>query len=911
MWRYGVRITSPDGFLGRAEELRILRTVIANARNRLGGAIHVHGDPGVGKTALIEAALRDVVNARVIRVSGYEVEAALAYGAMQRIGRPLGEYVGDIAPAQGEALRVAAGLSDGTPPQRALVGLGVLSVLAAAGDEALTICVIDDAHHLDPESLEVFGLVARRLSAESVALLFASRDDDAVHRALAGIPDLALNGLDPASAAEVLRASVSGELDPAVVVDVVSFVGGNPLALRDLGSELSVPAITAAAIGRSPLPLGRRLEDHYLARAGSLSPPARRWLVVAAAESTGDASVVRAAARGIGLADDVADEAEQLGLVDLRYGLQFRHPLVRSAIYNSATEADRRTIHARLSQVLADRDLRELAAWHAAAACVDTDPDVAARLVDVAHRAASRGGLRSQALLLARAAELTPDAGDREELLITAAESSIASGAAVLARQLLGPVDKRSVSAERLGRILLVEGLCTLYIGGVGMRDLLAVMVAGADALTDSPRLHQAALVHAVNAALILESQSDAVDIGGLAQRIRAHSGAGERAYALVLRAVASFALDPYDCALPRLREAAEAIERMPDGFAVDFSIVTLGVCLGMWDCDAAARILNRVVLDCRERGAVREAYSALWALSTVELSRMNPRRAGEYLAQAHELRHALGYIEETANPAYLVWQGAPAADIERLVEFMEGAGYGGITRMARGARGIDDLARGDYTSAFARLSDAMQQPFLHSSFHLYAEYIEAAARSGHGAEAQKTHRTLDEHAAAAGTSWVRGLAARSSALLSEGAVAESHFRRSIELLDGPGHRGDRARSELLFGEWLRRMRRRTAARQHLRAALEGFADVGATAFEQRARRELRATGEPAETSGARHGELTPQELEVARLAAGGATNADIGTALIISPNTVDYHLRKVFRKLGVSSRRQLRDAFR
>ncbi|WP_243074055.1 LuxR family transcriptional regulator [Microbacterium sp. SS28] len=908
-----IAITTYTQILGRAEELHALRTLIGGARNGRGSALLIQGDPGVGKTTLLEAALGDIGEMRVVRASGYEIESALAFGALQRLGRPLARYVDEVPAMQRDALRIAAGLSEGTPPQRALVGLGVLSVLARAGDDIPTICVIDDAHHLDDESLEVLGLVARRLSAEAVALVFASRDDQGVARALAGVPRLRLAGLDPESAADVLREAVTGDLEPAIVADVVAYTGGNPLALRDLGAELSVHDLTAAAAGPSPVPLGHRLEEHYAARAAELSRESGLWLLVAAAESTGDASVVRSAAGVLGLPDSASAEAEALRLVEIRDSVRFRHPLVCAAVYSSASDADRRTVHAALERVTSARGLRELAAWHASAACAGTDADVAAELASIADLAGARGGLRSRAHLLARAAELSPDPHARSLWFVVAAEAAIAAGAGVLSRQLLARADRELLDPIGRGRMLVVEAMCTMYLADpTTMRDTVAVLIAAADAFgTVSADLEQKALLLALNSSLTAETRAAGTDLAQLATRMRSAAADAENVYAIELRAVASLALDSYDIALPRLSEAVAMLEALDDDTVLDFSFYIVSPCIATWDCEAASRLLQRTVRIGRERGALREVDGALWVLSAVELSRVNPRLAGEYLAQAAELRRALGYVDEqTVNAAYLAWQGASRTTVEQITHAMDEAGYGGVARMAIGALAIAEIADGEYAAAYDRLWDLVEHPYLQASFHHIPELVEAAVRSGRTTAARAAAARLDAYADATGAPWARGLAARGRALLAEPADAERLYLDSIELLDTPGHRGDAARSRLVYGEWLRRMRRRSDARVQLQAARDAFLDVGATAFAERARRELTAAGERVEDQDTHVGDLTSQETEVARLAAAGSTNADIASVLFISPNTVDYHLRKVFRKLGVSSRKQLAEHF-
>jgi len=393
--------------------------------------------------------------------------------------------------------------------------------------------------------------------------------------------------------------------------------------------------------------------------------------------------------------------------------------------------------------------------------------------------------------------------------------------------------------------------------------------------------------------------------------RVSADAGAGNDPRVVALRAISSFALDGYDVALPRLREMVDMLEAMDDDLVLDFAYYTVAPCIALWDCDTASRLLQRTARVGRERGAIREVDVALWTLSAVELSRVNPRLAGEYLGQAEELRRAIGYADEqTVNAAFLAWQGAPHGTVEQITYAMREVGYGGVARMGIGALGIVEIADGEYGAAFARLSPLIEQPYLQASFHHLPEHVEAAVRSGNKGAARVSARRLDAYAAAAGTPWVKGLAARCEALLADDDGAERLYLESIEFLDTPDHRGDSARTRLVYGEWLRRMRRRSDARVQLQAARDVFLDVDAFAFAEHARRELTAAGERVQDATARIGDLTSQETEVARLAAAGATNAEIASAMFISVNTVDYHLRKVFRKLGVSSRKQLVEHF-
>lgn len=894
---------------GRDAERGAIHTLIANARNRVGGAVLIEGDPGVGKTTLIEDVLRGSASVRVLRISGFEVEAEFPYAALQRLGGPLAEYAAGIPDLQRAALRVAVGLGEGNPPHRALVGLGVLSLLSQASDDRPTVCVVDDAQYLDSESIEILGFVARRLSAERLALIFSSREDAGVARALAGVPRLQLSGLDVESAAALLQHSVDGDLDPMIVARFVEFTGGNPLALRELGAQWSAEQLTAVAIAHEPVPIGRKLEDHYRARVESLPPETQLWLLVAAAESTGDASVVRQTATAVGVGDTASSAAESSGLVDVRDAVRFRHPLVRSAVYGRASDADRRRVHRALKDETGSRGWPEIAAWHAAAATTGPNEEVAAQLAAVADLAGARGGLESRAQLLARSAELATEDRLRSQRLLGAAEAAIGSGAGLLAQQLLARVDTPQLDKVGRGRVLLVRAMCALYLSDpVELRHGVAMLLAAADEFRGTlPTLEQRALLLAITFIQTTEDCTVGVDLSQLGERLREGAAALESPYAIALRATSSFILDDYQVAVPRLREAVRMLEALDDRALLEFSFYCVSPGIGLWDADAASRLLQRTVRIGRETGALREVDAALWVLSAVELGRMNPQLAGDYLAQADELRKALGYgDQQMVNVGYLAWKGTPRTTLDQIARGMRDSGFGGVARMALSAIAANEIADGDYQAAFERLTDLADRPFLQAGFPQLADLVEAAVRSGNVGTARTATEQICRYAAASGTPWVVGLARRCEAMLADDEKAEAHFTASVTSLDTAGHRGDCARTRLLYGEWLRRMRRRSDARAQLQAAWDAFAEAGAEAFAQRARRELKATGAEPMESAPLLGTLTAQEVEVTRLAARGATNAEIGAALFISTNTVDYHLRKVFRKLDVTSRRQL-----
>ncbi|TDN91825.1 LuxR family transcriptional regulator [Microbacterium sp. BK668] len=910
--RYSDSIDGGWRLLGRAAESERLRALLTGVRNRSGGALLVAGEPGIGKTSLVEAALHDHAHAlRVLAVQGVEVESGIAFGALQRLGGPLIEFVSGLPPAQRAALRIAAGVDEGPPPQPPLVGLGFLSLLARAGADRATVCVIDDAQYVDAESLFVLGFVARRLSAERVGLLVAARTDEGVEAALAGVPRMELGGLDTEAGSALLQSGVRGLVDPTVAAEYVRYTAGNPLALRELATELSADELTSTAIAHSPVPIGGRLEMIYSHRMSELSAPSRLWLLVAAAESSGDPAAVEASARALGVPPGASAAAERIDFVAVRETVRFRHPLIRSAVYGAATDADRRRVHQALGDHALSRGQLDIAAHHAAAAVRGPDAAVAAQLGAAADAAGARGGMLSRAHLLARAAELSPDSAAGSERSVAAAESALSAGAARLALQLLARAEESALDDIGQARRLIVEAMAGLFLSEPeGLRAGMAKLIAAADLVGDeAPELRMQALLLALNSATVTEEQAVGATVRELGLRMRAASD-GEDITAVVLRAASSFILDDYAAAAPVLRRAVEALRAESGSSLTSLAFFVTVPCVALWDWDAAADLLRRSAETGRATGALRDVDACLWILSAVELSRVHPKAAADHLAQSAELRRALGFGDEQAvNAAMLAWEGTPSAVVEQIAHAVHEAGWGGISRMAAGAIAINEIAAGSYESAFERLTPLVRRPFLQASFHHLPEYVEAAVRSGNRAAAQWALAQIESYADASGSAVARGLFLRSLALLSDDADAEEHFLAAIERFPD-SHLGDRARARLLYGEWLRRVRRRADAHAQLSLAFRAFSTVGASTFAERARREILAAGGSVSSHSTPMDPLTSQERQVALLAARGATNAEIAATMFISPNTVDYHLRKVFRKLEISSRRQLSDRF-
>ena len=872
----------------------------------------VGGDPGMGKTALLAEVTSDLSGARVMWTDGFEAESTMPYSALHLLGVSLAPYAGALPTRQQEALRVAAGVVDGVPPDPFLVGLGMLGLLDLAGRDEPIVCVFDDAHWLDPESLGVLAFVARRLRAESVALYIALRDDPPLDGVFAGVASLRIGGLDRQSAVSLLSASVRKPIDPLAAAEVADATGGNPLALIDLALDLTTKELTDSSLRDEPIPIGRHLEAHYVRRVRQTPLPVQQWLLVAAADSTGNLDLIRRTAKGMGLDDHVADVAEEAGLVSLAETVRFRHPLVQAAVYNAAHGPERRRAHQALAASCSDLGLTDLAVWHSARAVLGTDPEVADRLDQVADRAGARGGMASRARVLSRAAELTAPGKARNERLISAAEAALAAGAAQVAITLLDEVDHDALDPVHRGRMSTVSAAVSLFTGDPAGITRASARMLDAAALFHGKdaQLEQRALIRAFDYCLPAERLLTGTTLHDLGLRLGAGASVLDSFESTLLEALGAHIHLPYEEAVPVMRRAVQRLVGADvEADLTQVGPVSVALTTALWDLDARAACLERVADIARQTGSLLLLDTVLWIQSLVELSGGTPRRAGEAIEQVRELRRAIGYdTEHVVNVAYLAWVGTPRDQVEAHIVALQAAGWGGVHSSAVAALAVRDLAEGHYRDAYDRLKPLVEDPFLQTTPLQYPDFVEAAVRAGNPSAAAPFAATLTAMADASGSPWARGLAARSRALLAPDDEAELEYGYAVEQLKECGAVVDQARAHLLHGEWLRRLKRRRDAREQLQQAVEIFDRAGAPFFAARARAELAATGARPETSVTSGPDLTVQEASVARLAATGHTNAEIGSALFLSANTVDYHLRKVFQKLGISSRRQLRE---
>ncbi|SFF94841.1 regulatory protein, luxR family [Actinoplanes philippinensis] len=904
-----------DRLFGRDIECATLDHLITEARSGRSAALVLRGEAGVGKTALLRYARSTAPTS--LAISGVEDEAGFPFAGLHRLLVPLLPGRGPLPAGQRAALEVACGLADGPPPDLYLVSLAALSLLAAAP----RLCVIDDVQWLDRESALALAFVARRLHAEGVVMLFGERvtgDDSGL---LAGVPVLAVGGLAPDAALALLSDIVTTDLDLALAERVAEESGGNPLALTDLGLELTADQWRGATALPEPVPIGSRLEAHYAARARTYPAATRTWLLIAAAGAGADADHVLAAARLLAVAPRDAAPAEADRLVTGSPPVEFRHPLVRSAIYGDAPPAERRTVHAALAEAVIDDTEADRRAWHQAAAAAEPDEEVAAALERSAARAGARGGYTARATFLNRAAELSPRAGDRAARRVEAAAAAMTAGAYARALVLLDSVDADHLSGPVRGSALLTRALAAVNTGSpTGLRDAPAMCLEAAAAFgTDHDRARRA-VVQAIDHHIGAEHLSGTGDEPVAAEAARLAETDPDGLDGRLLSAYATFIRDGYEAGAPALRRAVAAITDpgLPDETLIRRFVVAINYCNMLWDDDTKLLLLDRAEAAARRAGALHtlDLVHFVGTMTDAALGRLN--HADRHDAAGQRLRRSFGITVEQEqvwrHPELVTWR-APDGIRETLphaLQVFEMLHLGGMHGTTRLAMAVLEIGSAGYPAARELLLGLVDLGRPRRYAWALPDLVEAALRAGDLHTAERARADLELAATAAGTARALGLLDRSRALLAEPGHAETHYRDAIERLAGTPAHGDLARAHLIYGEWLRRRRRRRDARAQLASALDMFQEVRAVAFTHRTMQELAALGlgESARVPdpGAGQTILTPQEAAVAILARTGETNAEIAAQLFLSANTVDYHLRKVFRKLGVSSRRQLRD---
>jgi DNA-binding CsgD family transcriptional regulator len=905
--------------LGRRSECATLDQLVASVRAGQSRALVVRGEAGVGKSALLEYLVGHASGCGVARAVGVQSEMELAFAGLQQLCGPFLDRLERLPGPQVDALGTAFGLRAGGAPDRFLVGLAVLSLLSEEEDERPLVCVVDDAQWLDAASAQALAFVARRLGAESVGLVFAVREPFAEGH-FDGLPVLVVAGLGDFDAQRLLASALTGPLDERVRDRIVAETRGNPLALLELPHG-TTPAELAGGFGlRDAPPLSGRIEQSFRERLAPLASSTRLLLLIAAAEPIGDPLLVWRAAAELGIGPDAAAPANAAGLLDIGAQVRFRHPLVRSAVYGAAEPGERQRVHRALAEATdADSD-PDRRAWHLAQATPGLDEDVAGELERSADRARARGGLAAAAAFHERAAELTPDPKRRAQRALVAARGKYQAGAPEAALRLLaigqaGPLDE----LERAHAQLLQAQITFATTRGRDAPPLL---------------LHAAKRLEPLDAKLARETYLEAFAAGLSADRLVCGGDPGEvaaavlaadwepstRACDLLLDGLALLACEGYVAAAPALKVALKAFreERLSEEDELRWLWLGCQVARALGDDGAWTELTARHLEAARRTGAFSVLPVALTDRFGAELFSGKIDVAASLAAEADAVVEATGsHVTVRTSIMLANWRGRDAealALIEARQEDVLRRGEGLWVIFNEWGSSLRYNGLGRYEDALAAAERAADGPrgLLGPSIWVLSELIEAAVRSGHSDRAAGPLDRLAEIAHAAGTGWALGSYARAAALLAEGDAAERLYREAIERLSRVPTRGCEtlARAHLLYGEWLRRENRRVDAREELRVAHTMLADMGMEAFAERARRELLATGETVRKRTVETlDELTPQEVQVARLAAGGQTNPEIGAQLFLSPRTVEWHLRKVFGKLGVSSRKELRSA--
>ena len=903
----------PPGLSGRGAELWQLDQLAAAVRAGQSRALVLCGEPGIGKTALLDCLASSATDFRVERAAGIQSEMELAYAGLHQLCSPMLDYLDALPRPQRDALGSALGVSTGPAPDRFLVGLAVLNLLSAVAERSALLCIVDDAHWLDQASAQVLAFVARRLEAEGVGLVFAASTRT---RELAGLPELAIPPLQESDARMLLDTVLAVPLDSRVRDQLLAEARGNPLALLELPSGRTAEQL-AGGFGL-PVPAtgpASRVEESFRQRVVALPDASRTLLLLAAADPTGDAALVWRAAARLGVGADAAAPAVDAGLAEFDTRVRFRHPLVRSAAYRTGSTRDRQQAHRALADVTDEGSDPERRAWHRAHAAAGLDEEAAAALERLAARARARGGAAAAAAFLERAATLTPDPAERSRRALTAAEEKLQAGAYEAARDLLTVAESGPVSAAQAAAADVVRARLALLTGRGS--DAPALLLAAARRLAPADAaLSRATYLEALSAGIFAGQLAD--PDGSLRTVARAAAAApaaeAERAPDLLLDGLAAYYLDGYAAGVPVLRRAVDAYGAgLSASEELRWSWLACLAALHIWDDGGWERLSCRYLERARQVGALSELPLALSMRAFRLLMNGKVTAADSLVTEAMAATAATGgKLAPYGALSVAALQGDEAkagALVDATSREASQRGDGAGIAAAGMATALLYLGRGRYAEAVtgAELATASSGTIGTPPWAL-SELIEAAARSGKSDLAADGFARLAEMTAASGTDWALGMQARAQALLCDGAHADDQYQEAITRLSRTGLRICRARAHLLYGEWLRRERRRTDARDQLRMAHGMFEAMGVAAFAERARRELSATGETARKRAlvTARMDLTAQEAQIARLAREGLSNPEIGTRLFISTHTVQYHLRKVFAKLGINSRSQL-----
>ncbi|GIM96231.1 helix-turn-helix transcriptional regulator [Paractinoplanes toevensis] len=908
--------------LGREAECAALDRLLAAVRDGQSRSLVVHGAPGVGKSVLLDYLTGQAGDCRVVSATGIQSEAEFTYAALHQLCAPLLDLRGRLPQPQRDAIGTAFGLRGGPPPDRFLLGLGVLGLFASAADSRPLLCVVDDLQWLDEASANVLAFVARRLGAEPVACVFAVRDaedgSELEHSRIgkADLPRLRVGGLSDGDARTLLDSAVLGPLDERVRDQLIAEARGNPLALLELPRGLT----NAELAGGYGFPVARALSLHieasFLRRLAQMPPDTRQLLLLAATERHGDPLVVWRAAALLGVSAGTAAAAPASDLIQFGTRVRFRHPLVRSAVYRSASPQDRMSAHAALADALDGDAQAERRAWHRAHATAAPDEALAAELEQLAGRARARGGLAAAAAFLHRAVMFTPDPEHHARRALAAARAYHDAGTASTAQELLAVARSGSLDEAILAQVTLLRAEIAFTTNHGNQAPPLLLDAARQLATSDVP-LARETYLQAMSAAMFagrLAKRGGLVEIARAA-RAAPRSPASPRAADVLLDAFALLLTESAHVATPSMEQALHLFQQGSVSVEEELRWLWLAFILAMarWNDDTLRTLAERHVHLARSAGALTVLPLALSSRILLYFFEGDLAEAATLVDEVETITTATGMqLTNYGALALAAWQGRKA-DAERLgteaVREATARGEGvGLTNV-QWTRAVLYNGLGQYAEAREAASAASSDSPVPGAAAQWApaELVEAAVRCGDTALAATALEQLVATTQASRSRWATGIEARSRALLATDKAADDLYREAIERLGGTRLRSEAARAHLLYGEWLRRERRRSEAREHLRRAHDMFVTTGMEAFAGRAARELRATGENARRRSVETtSDLTPRELQIARLAREGLTNPEIATRLFMSPRTVEYHLHKVFTKRGITSRVEL-----
>ncbi|MBQ0850408.1 AAA family ATPase [Streptomyces sp. BH-SS-21] len=901
--------------IGRRHERQVLDGLLAGVRTGRSEVLVLRGEAGIGKSELLRHLLERADGCRVVQAAGVQSEMELSYAGLHQLCAPLLEHMDDLPEPQRNALRTAFGLQLGEAPDRFLVGLSALSLLAGhVGDQPL-VCVVDDAQWLDSVSAQTLQFVARRLVADSILLILAVREPT-TREVLPGLPELVLRGLTESESRQLLDSVVTGPIDHGVRDRIVAETRGNPLALLELPRGLADVELAGGFTEPDARPLSSQIESGFVRRIGALPEETRQLLVLAAAEPAGDVTLIRRAGERLRIAvDDAVMDAEASGLIVFGTWARFRHPLVRSAAYRAVGATDRRRVHEALADAIDAQVHPDRRAWHLAGAVVGPDEDVAAELERSAERARARGGIAAAAAFLERSTELTPDPARRGIRALAAARAKFQAGAFEPARELVEAAELSCLDEVSAAQATLLRGqiMSAAKSAGAGLPLLLeaAKCLQPFDAVL-ARQTYRDAIYAALTAGRL--ARGGVRDVAEAVLSAPSHSDAPTRED-MLLQGLSRVITEGYVHGAPALRRAVTAFrtEELSREDGLGWLPLVCRMAHNIWDFETWTVLSERLVELAREAGALAVLSSALLLRLSNRVFAGDLQGADSLVAEAQAIGEATGSSFFAHYGALVVEpfkgrESATRASIEVVTQDRLLLGEGKVLTATQWAAAVLHNGQGRYEEAYAAALRGCENPQeLGLSLQSRVELVEAAVGLGRRADAVDEARTVEEMARASGTPWALGVAAGVRALMSEDQLADDLHRSAIDLLGTTQARMDSARARLRYGEWLRGQDRSADARTQLGQAHEVFTAVGAEAFAERARRELAAAGAKVDRrSAAAPAVLTDQESEIARLAHSGLTNPAIGARLLLSPHTVEWHLRKVFVKMGISSRKEI-----